>query len=143
MRTTLRGQNGFTIIEVIVAIAIFMFGISALLGLFHVGGNFEQKARVHSELTPAIEPLIEYLQDNAFRYDALSDTYQLNTFIDQPVPGTSNYKYELWAVPSSNDPNVFQGQLRFYRKSPDKVVVRVPFVLLRQVPIISQVTSND
>ena len=136
-------KNGFTIIEVIVAIAIFMFGISALLGLFHVGGNFEQKARVHSELTPAIEPLVEYIQENAFRYDALSNAYQLNTFIDQPVPGSPNYKYELWVEPSSNNSDVFRAQLRFYRKSPDKVVVRVPFVLLRQVPIISQVTSND
>jgi len=35
-------QSGFTIIEVIVAIAIFMFGITALLGLFHVGGNFDK-----------------------------------------------------------------------------------------------------
>ena len=63
-------QSGFTIIEVIVAIAIFMFGITALLGLFHVGGNFEQQARVNAELAPAIEPLVAEIQRKAFSYDS-------------------------------------------------------------------------
>ena len=42
---------GFTLIEILVAMAIFLFGVSAVLGLFQVGGGYEQEARARAELT--------------------------------------------------------------------------------------------
>lgn len=131
-------QSGFTIIEVIIAIAIFMFGITALLGLFHVGGNFEQQARVNAELAPAIEPLVAEIQRKAFSYDSETSTYTLNTFVDQVVPLAPAYKYELWVEPPSGNPEFRRAQLRFYKKSPERVLSRVSLVITRHVPISIQ-----
>ena len=131
-------QSGFTIIEVIIAIAIFMFGITALLGLFHVGGNFEQQARVNAELAPAIEPLVAEIQRKAFSYDSKTSTYTLNTFVDQVVPLAPAYKYELWVEPPSGNPEFQRAQLRFYKKSPERVLSRVSLVITRHVPISIQ-----
>jgi|GEM_PF-868994 prepilin-type N-terminal cleavage/methylation domain-containing protein len=135
-------RSGFTIIEVIVAIAIFMFGITALLGLFHVGGNFEQQARINAELAPAIEPLIADMQRSAFSYNYKTNTYTLNTFVDQVVPMAPAYKYELWVEPSDGNPNYRRAQLRFYKKSPERVLSRVSFVLPRYVPISIQLQQQ-
>jgi prepilin-type N-terminal cleavage/methylation domain-containing protein len=136
-------RSGFTIIEVVIAIAIFMFGISALLGLFHVGGNFEQQARVNAELAPAIEPLISDIQRTAFSYDYSTNQYRLKTFVDEVVPLAPAYKYELWVEPITSNANMRRAQLRFYKKSPERVLSRVSFVLLRQVPISIQMQNND
>ena len=138
-----KSNSGFTIIEVLVAITIFMFGISALLGLFHVGGNFEQQARVNAELAPAIEPLIADIKRSAFEYDYSTNSYRLNSFVDLPVPMAPAYKYELWVEPNPSDANMQRAQLRFYKKSPDRVLSRVSFMLLRQVPISIQLQAND
>ncbi|MBC8370178.1 MAG: prepilin-type N-terminal cleavage/methylation domain-containing protein [Planctomycetes bacterium] len=135
-------KSGFTIIEVLVAISIFMFGISALLGLFHVGGNFEQQARVNAELAPAIEPLINDLQRTAFTYDALTNSYQLMQFVGEQVPLAPAYKYDLFVEPISGRSNMRNAQLRFYKKSPERVLSRVSFVLLRQVPISLQLQQQ-
>ena len=126
----------------IVAIAIFMFGITALLGLFHVGGNFEQQARINAELAPAIEPLIADMQRSAFSYNYKTNTYTLNTFVDQVVPMAPAYKNELWVESSDGNPNYRRAQLRFYKKSPERVLSRVSFVLPRYVPISIQLQQQ-
>lgn len=135
-------KSGFTILEVIIAIAIFMFGITALLGLFHVGGNFEQQARVNAELAPAIEPLITDIQATAFSYDPKTNSYKLKTFVGEEVPLAPAYKYELRVDPAGSNPNMRRAELRFYKKSPERVLSRVSFVLLRQVPISTQLQQQ-
>ena len=61
-----RRRAGFTIVEVLLAMGLFLFGISALLGMFQIGGGFEGSARTHAELAPAIEPLIEQIREEAW-----------------------------------------------------------------------------
>ncbi|MFK5954970.1 MAG: prepilin-type N-terminal cleavage/methylation domain-containing protein [Planctomycetota bacterium] len=128
-------MQGFTLIEVVIAIAIFMFGITAILGLFQVGGNLEQDARVHAELAPAIEPLVEYVRQNAWIVDEKGKTTGLRELKGEAVPGASAYRYDLIVRPEGDNPFLRRAELRFYRKSPDRVLTRVTFLLERSVPI--------
>lgn len=130
-----RRATGFTLLEVLMAIAIFLFGISALLGLFQVGGNFEQEARVRAELTPALEPLIAEIREAAWRGDRQGNVTALNSLLNQEVPGTDGYRYDLIVHPEGSNPALRRAELRFYRKSPDRVLTRVSFLLERTIPI--------
>lgn len=126
---------GFTILEVIIAIAIFMFGITAILGLFQVGGNLEQSARVRAELAPAIEPLIAELRRDAWLLDASGAPTGLREYVGTEVPGASGYRFDLIVRPPGENPALRRAELRFYRKSPERVLSRVSFMLERDVPI--------
>ena len=130
-----RNQQGFTLIEVVIAIAIFMFGITALLGLFQVGGNLEQSARVHAELAPSVEPLVEYVRENAWVVDAKGKVTGLREMKGEAVPGGSGYRYDLIVRAAGDNPALRRAELRFYRKSPDRVLSRVTFLLEREIPI--------
>ncbi|MCP4092495.1 MAG: hypothetical protein GY747_03515 [Planctomycetes bacterium] len=130
-----RKASGFTILEVIIAIAIFMFGITAILGLFQVGGNLEQSARVRAELAPAIEPLIAELRRDAWLLDESGAPTGLRTYTGTEVPGASGYRFDLIVRPPGDNPALRRAELRFYRKSPERVLTRVSFMLERDVPI--------
>ena len=130
-----RARNGFTILEVVIAIGIFMFGITAILGLFQVGGNLEQSARVRAELAPAIEPLIAELRRDAWLIDAAGEPTGLREYIGTIVPGASGYRFDLVVRPPGDNPALRRAELRFYRKSAQRVLTRVSFMLERNVPI--------
>jgi len=128
-------RKGFTILEVILAISIFMFGITAILGLFQVGGNLEQSARVRAELAPAIEPLIAQLRRDAWVLDAAGEPTGLREYVGTEVPGAAGYRFDLIVRPPSENPALRRAELRFYRKSPERVLTRVAFLLERDIPI--------
>lgn len=125
---------GFTIIEVILAMGLFIFGISALLGTFQVGGSFETSARTHAELAPAIEPLIEQIRDEAWMLDASGQPTEIRQYFDEPVPGVPAFKYALFVNEGGNNPNLRLAELHFYRRDPERIEARVSFLLPRRVP---------
>ncbi|MHC4381081.1 MAG: type IV pilus modification PilV family protein [Planctomycetota bacterium] len=128
-------RRGFTLIEVIMAIAIFMFGITAILGLFQVGGNLEQDARVQAELAPAVEPLVERIRADAWMTDPQGKVTGLRDYKGEAVPGAPSYRFDLVVRPAGENPALRHAELRFYRKSPDRILTRVPFLLEQEVPI--------
>lgn len=128
-------NKGFTLIEVIMAIAIFMFGITAILGLFQVGGNLEQDARVQAELAPAVAPLVDRIRADAWMTDAQGKVTGLREYKGETVPGAPDYRFDLVVRPAGENPALRHAELRFYRKSPDRVLTRVPFLLEQEVPI--------
>ena len=127
--------RGFTLIEVVIAIAIFMFGITAILGMFQVGGNLEQNARVHAELAPAVEPLVARIRQQAWMVDRQGKVTGLREYRGEAVPGAPGYRFDLVVRPAGENPALRHAELRFYRKSPDRILTRVPFLLEREVPI--------
>ncbi len=127
--------NGFTILEVVIAIGIFMFGITAILGLFQVGGSFEQSARVRAELAPAIEPLIAEIRRDAWLINAGGDVTGLRDYTGVDVPGVPGYRFDLKVRPAAENPALRRAELRFYRQSPERILTRVSFMLERDVPI--------
>ncbi len=127
-------RHGFTIIEVVIAIGIFMFGITAILGLFQVGGNLEQSARVHAELAPAIEPLIAELRRDAWLVDASGTPTGLREYVGAEVSGAPGYRFDLIVRPAGENPALRRAELRFYRTSPQRILTRVSFMLERAIP---------
>lgn len=133
--TKTRSRRGFTLLEVLLAMGLFMFGIAAMLGMFQYGGGMEANARTHAELAPAIEPLIRHVQDTAWMLDSAGQESELKIFLDQPVPGVPGFRYALVVQPPGANPFLRQAQLNFYRKNSERTEASVTFLLTQKVPV--------
>jgi len=127
-------RSGFTLVEVLLAMGLFLFGISAMLGMFQVGGGFEASARKHAELAPAIEPLVKEIRDNAWLMDSAGQPTKLRIYLDEDVPGVPGYRYALELRDSGTNLDLPLANLHFYRKQRERTELTVSFLLPRQIP---------
>jgi len=131
-----------TLIEVLVAMAIFLFGVTSLLSLFHFGGDQEQRARVHAELSPHVAQLVDELVDGAWLLEDDGSVVRLRTIEGEPVPGAPDYHYDL-RVSDVGDPELRRAQIRVWRSSPERPVLTVAFLLPRTVPLERRMLLED
>ena len=127
-------RAGFTLVEILVAMAIFLFGVSAVLGLFQVGGGYEQDARSRAELAPAVEPLVAALKAEAWATDP-EGAAVLRERRGEPVPGAPGYRYDLVVEEAGPMPALRRASVRFYRRSPERVLARAGFLLPQRIPV--------
>jgi prepilin-type N-terminal cleavage/methylation domain-containing protein len=133
---------GFTLIEVMMAMGLFMFGISALLGMFQFGGGLESAARAHAELAPAIQPLVQKIKAEAWLLDGSGIASDLKSYFDQPVPGAPDFLYALDVQDSSESQNLRLARLDFYRQDPERIEASVSFLLIRRVPLSRRLSAT-
>ena len=133
--TRRRIRDGFTLVEVLVAMGLFLVGITALMGLFQMGGGMENASRAHASLSPAIEPLIARIRAEAWVSDSSGTAVTLREYKGETVPGAPGYRYDLEVDPAADDPNLRRAALRFYRTSPERPVATVRFLLTRTIPL--------
>ncbi len=135
-------RAGMTLIEVLVAMSIFLFGITALLGLFHFGGDQEQRARTHAELAPHLNELVEQLVADAWLLEDDGSVLRARAYEGEPVPGAPDYSYDLRLEEGAN-PELRRAILSVWRRSPDRPVVTQAFLLPRAVPLERRLLLED
>jgi len=136
-------RSGMTLIEVLIAMAIFVFGISAILGLFQLGGGLEMRARVEAEIAPSLEPLVARLRAETWRQDAQGAWLPPVERRGEPVPGAPDYRYDLVVYPASVDrPDMVRAQVRIWRLAPDRVLTQASFLLPRRIPVERRTTTR-
>ncbi len=128
-------RRGMTLIEVLLAMGIFLVGISALMGLFHFGGGLEQKARSHAIIAPLLPGLVADIKAQAFTLNADGSIGEMREFVHQPVTGAPGYHYQVDAEPL-NDPLVYHATLVVYRERIERPATSVQFLLPRHVPVL-------
>jgi hypothetical protein len=60
------GQAGFTILEVIVALGIFLFGMTAILGLLTFGAALSRTAQLRTHSAAAVQAVTADLEERLF-----------------------------------------------------------------------------
>jgi prepilin-type N-terminal cleavage/methylation domain-containing protein len=134
-------HGGMTLIEVLLAMGIFLVGITALLGLFHYGGGLEQKARSHATIAPLLPSLVEEVRDQAFELKSNGTIGVMREFNHRPVSGAPGYHYQVEAKPT-DDPVLYQATMLVYRDSPERPAVTLRFLLPKQVSIARRLDSQ-
>ena len=102
-----RAKSGFTIIEVIAAMLILVFGMTTILGLLSFGASMTRTARLRGESAQAIEAILADLEENLFPLilvDGDEVIGEPEEFEGRPVPGHARLSYSTKCVPGPDPP---------------------------------------
>lgn len=66
MKRTMHRRAGFTILEVIVAMGIFLFGMTAILGLLTFGAALSRSAQLRTNSSAAVQAVTADLEETFF-----------------------------------------------------------------------------
>ncbi len=112
-----RARRGFTILEVLVAMAILLVGMTAVLGLLSFGAAMARSAALKSAAAISVEAIVADLEETLFPLTQEPGTTRWIVgepiaIEDRPVPGHAGVSYSARAVGDPND-NRAGGPLRY------------------------------
>ncbi|HBF23002.1 MAG TPA: hypothetical protein DDW23_04220 [Planctomycetes bacterium] len=135
-------KRGFSLIEVLLAMAIFVLAVTALMGMFQFGGGMEATARAYAELAPSVENLAETIVHDAWLPAPDGTILELRTYKGEPVPDAPGYLYDLDVAPPGEDPSLYWATLRIYRSTPERPAAKLSFLLPRRVPVARRLEQS-
>ncbi|MBL8804803.1 MAG: prepilin-type N-terminal cleavage/methylation domain-containing protein [Planctomycetes bacterium] len=112
-----RARRGFTILEVLVAMAILLVGMTAVLGLLSFGAAMARSAALKSAAAISVEAIVADLEETLFPLTQEPGTTRWIVgepiaIEDRPVPGHAGVSYSARAVGDPSD-NRAGGPLRY------------------------------
>lgn len=128
-------RGGFTLVEVLLALAILLFGMSAVLGLFTFGAALSRSAHLRTVGASATDAVVADLDETLFPLDAQGEAGEPRPIRDRPVPGYPELIYSARATPNPDRPLEYKVEIRL-RWSSAGVEREKLFttLLLRQIP---------
>jgi type II secretory pathway pseudopilin PulG len=142
-RVTTDGQAGFTLAEMLAALGILLFGITALIGA--LSSSVAQRRSTEARLAAAslAEHAIHRLQFEAARVaaDAESDLdIEFAPLTDQTAPGFPGMAWSAEPIRDANRPDVWLVRLRItWLEEGEDAQVEFLRVLPRQLPLARRV----
>ncbi len=128
-------RAGFTLVEVLIALAILLFGMSAVLGLLTFGSALARSAHLRTVGASAAEAVVADLEETLFPIDAQGEAGEPKPIRDRAVPGFPDLVYSARA--SVNPKNALEYKVEIaLRWSSGGVEREKTFttLLLREVP---------
>ena len=102
-----RTRDGFTIVEVVMAMFILLIGMTSILGLLSFGAAMSRTAALRSNSSFAIDAIVADLQETMFPLedteDGLSVAGEPVDVIDRQVPGRPRLTYSARAYPEPSE----------------------------------------
>jgi type II secretory pathway pseudopilin PulG len=108
--TTNPQAGGFTLVEILAALLILTFGVSALLGVFATGVVTERRADLGFQAAGLVAEVEADLRARIAGDDA-SDP-PLKELIDIPVPGRPGLRYSVRLVRNPEVPNEYLASIQ-------------------------------
>ena len=103
MRRASHARGGFTIIEVVLAMALLLIGMTTILGLLSFGAAMARTAPLRSGSANAIEAVLADLEEGLFPLVVGDDGREVAgeplPVVDRPVPGHPGLVYSAEAFP--------------------------------------------
>lgn len=93
-------RSGFTLVEVLIALAILLFGMSAVLGLLTFGAALSRSAHLRTVGASAAEAVVADLEETLFPLDAQGEAGEPRPIRDRAVPGYPELVYSARATPN-------------------------------------------
>ncbi len=92
-------RDGFTIIEVVLAMGILMLGLSVILTLFTFGAGLSRTAELRADSAAAVDAVVADLAEGLFPLGDDGEVLEPNVIVARPVPGYPDLVYSAVAVP--------------------------------------------
>ena len=142
-----RRRAGFTMIEVLVALAILVFGMTAVLGLLTFGAALTRTALLRTTASTAAHAVVADLEETLFppaRTQDLStaalDPSQSEAgppvdVVDRPLPGMPDIVYSARAAQNPDRPSEYRVDVEMsWRSAGVRRATRFTTLLIREVP---------
>ena len=98
------GRAGFTILEVLVAMAILLVGMTAVLGLLTFGAALTRTAELRNEGASAVESVLADLEESFFPLDAQGALQDPRPILERPLAGLPGLAYSARAERNPDRP---------------------------------------
>ncbi len=135
MRRTTNPRAGFTLIEVLLALAILLFGMTAVLSLFTFGAALSRSSHLRTVGSSATEAVLADLEETLFPLDAEGEAGEPRPIQDRAVPGFPELVYSARATPNPDRPLEYKVELRLRWSSAGVEREKVfTTLLLREIP---------
>jgi hypothetical protein len=109
-------RGGFTIVEVVIAMGLFLLGMSCVLGLLSFGAALTRTASLRNESASAIEAVIADLEEHIFPLVEEGGSVSVGPPVDiadRPVPGRPEITYSARATPDPAQKDYPGGALEY------------------------------
>ena len=96
-------QAGFTIIEVVIAMGLFLIGMSSVLGLLAFGAAMTRNAALKSDAAAAAEGVMADLEERLFPLTLVDGEWVAGEpakIVDRPLPSHPEIVYSATCVPN-------------------------------------------
>lgn len=93
-------KDGFTILEVVLALAILLFGMAAILGMLTMGASLARTAEMRTRASTAIGAVVADLEETLFPPSSSPDEElgPPQAIVDRALPGEAAIVYSAKAV---------------------------------------------
>lgn len=139
MKTPARSRAGFTLIEVLLAMALLVFGMASILGLLSFGAGLARTAALRGASADAIESVMSDLEERLFplvKNEAGDEVVgEPKERVDEPVPGHPGLSYSTHCVPNPANPLEYRVDVEIrWSVSGTTRTKTFTTLLLRQIP---------
>ena len=113
--TPAANKEGFTLLEVVLAMGILVLGLSSLLGLFTFGAALSRQAGLRAASASAVDGIMADLEENLFPVLPDGTVGEPQAVADRAVPGAPGVLYNAAARPLVDGPRNRAGDPLEYR----------------------------
>lgn len=134
-----RARAGFTLVEVLLAMALLLFGMASILGLLSFGAGLARTAALRGASADAIESVMSDLEERLFplaRNEAGDEVVgEPVERVDVPVPGHPGLTYSTRSQENPENPLEYRVDVEIrWSVSGTTRSKRFTTLLLRQIP---------
>jgi hypothetical protein len=98
-RPVLGARRGFTLLEVVLALGLLVFGLGVLLSLFSFGAGLARAAALRAEAAGCLSFVVADLEERLFPLAADGTVGEPLPLVDLPVSGHDSLRYSALATP--------------------------------------------
>ncbi len=137
--TARRARAGFTILEVLLALGILLFGMAAILGLLTLGAALTKSAEQRTQAASAAEAVIADLQESFFPLvpgpDGTLEPGEPLPVKDKLLPGSEGVVYSATAVQNPRRDDEYRVDVSLsWSSSGVRRERRITTLLVRELP---------
>jgi len=127
-------RSGFTILEVLVAMGILLFGMTTILGLLTFGTALSKTAHLRTSAASAVQSVVANLEETFFPEES-GEAGEPREIVDRPVAGVEGLVYSAQGRPNPERPTEYRVDVSMSWSSQGvKREKRFTTILLREIP---------
>ncbi len=127
-------RAGFTILEVLIAMGILLFGMTAILGLLTYGTAMSRSAHLRTTAASAVQSVVADLEESLFP-EVDGEAGEPRDVVERRLSGAADIAYSARARPNPDRPEEYRVDVElFWTSQGVRREKRFTTLLLREIP---------